>query len=359
VPPPLQLVIGTLSVEHESVTVDSIPLRLDMLIRMRALGVEPAKALKCAGLSETLLVEGPVHISTREFFDLWSALPAAGADAQFGLRLGTEVPVHKYHLAFVVALHAASVQEALAALGRYKRLVGPEEVIVERGSAEMGIQFRWTFASSPIPDLLGDASFASLLLLLSRGLGKRVIPHRLELTRHAVNEEMLKRHFGCPVHFNKGRDMIVFAASLFDEPFITHNSELVEVLIPGLETQLQGREMATLVEQAKAAVARHMRGRRPTVSSVARELRLSARTLQRRLQESQTSFQEVLDAARRDAACRLLKTTELSMTEIAFLLGFDELNSFVRAFQRWEGMLPARWREKAARPHSRSGDKNV
>lgn len=329
-------------------TVDSIPLRPDMLARMRALGVDPARVLKCAGISETLLQEGPVYVSTREFFDLWNALPVAGADPQFGLRLGTEVPVHKYHLAFVVALHAAGVQEALAALGRYKRLVGPEEVIVERGSTEMGVQFRWTFASSPIPDFLGDASFASLLLLLSRGLGRRVIPHRLELTRQAVHEEMLKRHFGCPVHFNKSRDMIVFAASLFDEPFVTHNPELVEVLIPGLETQLQGRAAATLVEQAKAAVARHMRGRRPTLASVAKELRISARTLQRRLQESRTSFQEVLDAARRDASCRLLKTTELSMTEIAFVLGFDELNSFVRAFQRWEGMTPTRWREERA-----------
>lgn len=74
-------------------------------------------------------------------------------------------------------------------------------------------------------------------------------------------------------------------------------------------------------------------------------MRLSPRTLQRRLTEQETSSQKLLDDVRDNTARRLLLDTDLDAGEIAFLLGFDELNSFTRAFQVWEGATPVRWRQ--------------
>jgi AraC-like DNA-binding protein len=70
--------------------------------------------------------------------------------------------------------------------------------------------------------------------------------------------------------------------------------------------------------------------------------------MQRRLGKLGTTYQDVLVGARQRSARRLLANTELAMGEIAFLLGFEEVNSFVRAFQAWEGMTPAKWRAEAA-----------
>jgi AraC-like DNA-binding protein len=72
---------------------------------------------------------------------------------------------------------------------------------------------------------------------------------------------------------------------------------------------------------------------------------MSSRTLQRRLGELGTSYQGLLDDVRRQAARRLLVNTNLAPGEIAFILGFEELNSFSRAFHNWEGVTPSRWRE--------------
>ncbi len=69
--------------------------------------------------------------------------------------------------------------------------------------------------------------------------------------------------------------------------------------------------------------------------------------MQRRLGELGTTYQEVLDGVRRQSARRLLADTDLGTGEVAFLLGFEEVNSFMRAFHAWEGITPARWRARA------------
>jgi AraC-like DNA-binding protein len=100
-----------------------------------------------------------------------------------------------------------------------------------------------------------------------------------------------------------------------------------------------------------AILGRSMRGQRPSVNSVAAELYLSPRTLQRRLQRHGYSYQQLLDKTRHRTACRLLADTDLEPGEIAFVLGFEELNSFSRAFIQWEALTPSRWRTQRAADH--------
>ena len=116
-------------------------------------------------------------------------------------------------------------------------------------------------------------------------------------------------------------------------------------MLPGLEAALKERKGgSTLPEEVKTALGRRMRGERPTLDKIAREIGMSPRTLQHRLQEVGTSYQDLLDEARRASARRLLAETDLEAGEVAFLLGFEELNSFTREFRSWEGTPPSQWR---------------
>ena len=90
-----------------------------------------------------------------------------------------------------------------------------------------------------------------------------------------------------------------------------------------------------------------MQGQRPMVDAVANALAVSPRSLQRRLTESGTSYQRLLDEVRQQIARELLGATDLESGEIAFLLGFEEVNSFNRAFSAWEGTSPLRWRQRS------------
>jgi AraC-like DNA-binding protein len=79
---------------------------------------------------------------------------------------------------------------------------------------------------------------------------------------------------------------------------------------------------------------------------VAHELGLSSRTLQRRLTESEITFQRLLKETRQELACHYLKQSKIELAEAAFLLGFEDANSFFRAFEKWEGTSPTKWRNR-------------
>ena len=99
-----------------------------------------------------------------------------------------------------------------------------------------------------------------------------------------------------------------------------------------------------MIDEVKTAIKRLLTGRRPTLKDVARALGLSTRTLQRQLTGLRATFQQLLQEARQELAHHYLTDKSLELTEVAYLLGFADANSFFRAFQRREGVSPYRWR---------------
>lgn len=95
----------------------------------------------------------------------------------------------------------------------------------------------------------------------------------------------------------------------------------------------------------RGAIQQKLTGHRPTIENVARDLHMSSRTLQRRLQQSGSGFQKMLEEARHEMARYYLKNSKLELAEAAYLLGYEDANSFSRAFRGWEGVPPKHWRE--------------
>lgn len=132
-----------------------------------------------------------------------------------------------------------------------------------------------------------------------------------------------------------------------DLPFVTHNEDLLAVVGAQLEAELNERNAnADLGEQVKRALKRSLAGRRPTLPQVARELGTSARTLQRRLTDARLTFQRLVEDTRRELARHYLKYSAVELNEAAFLLGYEDANSFFRAFHVWEGTTPGEWRAR-------------
>lgn len=162
---------------------------------------------------------------------------------------------------------------------------------------------------------------------------------------------MLARHFRCELQFDAPIDLVVFDESALAEPFVTCNEDVLAVMVPGLEAGLAERgTTSSLADDVTMVLVRCMHGEKPTVEKIADLMHLSPRTLQRRLEAVGTTYQELLDDVRHQSARRLLSSTDLDAGEVAFLLGFEELNSFTRAFHTWEGTTPTRWRESDHSP---------
>jgi AraC-like DNA-binding protein len=164
---------------------------------------------------------------------------------------------------------------------------------------------------------------------------------------------MHEAHFRCPVKFDAKRNVLVFSKADMERPFLTHNADLLAIVAPQLEAELT-RQLAqkTISEQVKGIVKKLLAGQRPALQDVARELHLSTRTLQRRLTDEGGTFQQLTENARRELAQHYLLHSSLELNETAYLLGYEDANSFFRAFHHWEGTSPGEWRAV----HTASGD---
>jgi AraC-like DNA-binding protein len=142
----------------------------------------------------------------------------------------------------------------------------------------------------------------------------------------------------------------VLNAADLDLPFPDHNPELLSILTPAMATALRNlEEQASIGEQVKVALKRVMASGRPDVTLVARELRVSERALQRGITAKGTTFRTSLSEARQELCKPLLADLSIKIDEIAFILGYEDVDSFYRAFREWKKMTPGRWRRANAR----------
>jgi AraC-like DNA-binding protein len=317
--------------------------------KLDELGVSPALVLSHAGLPTGLFDQERILVSTEELFALYRGIAEASGDPAIGLKLGTEDRVERYHAIALAAVSARSFRDALERLARYKQLTCPEALEVEERGAECRVQFRWLLAEETEPAVLIDVCFAWVAGIARRGTDGLVRPKRIELRGATRDRATYEAHFGCPVRIGGQKDTIVFGNSDLDRPFVTHNAELFAAVAPQLDAELeQARASKAIGEQVKGVLKRLLAGRRPGIEDVAKELRTSSRTLQRRLAEDGATFQGLVQQARRELARHYLLHSALELNETAYLLGYEDAHSFFRAFHGWEGSSPGEWRARHA-----------
>lgn len=315
--------------------------------RLEELGLSPEAVLRRAGLPMGLFNQEKILVSTEEFFALYRGIAEGNNDPALGLKLGTEDRVERYDPIKLAVLSARSFRDASQRLSRYKQLTCPEEIrLVEQGK-QCSIQFVWLLAHENEPAFLVDVCFAWIVAVARRGTGRPPLsPKRVEFQRAPVHRELYESHFHCPVRFNANQNALVFSKTDMELPFVTNNAELLTIVAPQLEAELAEQlAQKTFSEQAKAILKRLVAGQRPGIEDLARELHLSVRTLQRRLTDQGISFQRLLEEARRELAHHYLLHSSRELSETAYLLGYEDANSFFRAFHQWEGTSPGQWRQ--------------
>jgi len=315
--------------------------------KMEELGLSASAVLRRAGLPQGYINESRVLLKTEELFALWRAIGEVSTNAAIGLQLGTETRTERFSPTGLAALSSENFGAAVNQIARYKQLTCPEEIVQEKDGDEWSIQVRWLLADEIEPPVLTESVFAWVLSIARHGSGTRLAPLRVEFVQPRAHLKTIERHFGCPVVCGAHRNAIVFRATDAARPFVTRNAELLAMLAPQFERELkQERSDENFVERVRLAIQQKLTGQRPTIEDIADALHVSPRTLQRRLQDEGSSFQKALEEARHQLARHYLNNSVLELNEAAYLLGYNDSNSFVRAFRTWEGVPPARWREE-------------
>src|SRR5271165_92311 len=316
--------------------------------KLEELGVNVSAVLRTAGLHNDLFDQMRILVSTEQQFALWRAIGDVSKDPSIGLKLGNETKTERFHPMGIAALSTESFGAAVRHMARYKRLSAPEEILTEVNGDEWTIQFRWSLAVDKEPAVLIEHCFAWLLTIARKGTGTAISPVRVELVQARSHVKELQRHFGCPIACDATRNAIVFRATDAQLPFVTRNAELLDMLAPQFEQELRERTPPnedSFLEMVRGAIQQRLTGHRPGIEDIARDLHMSTRSLQRKLQESGATFQRLLDDARHEMARYYLTNSVLELTEAAYLLGYEDANSFARAFRKREGVPPKHWRE--------------
>lgn len=313
--------------------------------RLEDRGISALAVLRQAGLPMGILNQEKVLLTTAEFFALYRGIAEVSSDPTIGLKLGTEDRMERYDPIAIAAVSTRSLRDAIGRMGRYKQLTCPEKIsLVERGN-ESAVHFTWLLADEEEPAMLVDVCFAWILSIARRGTGQPIHPKRVEFQRRESHRAVYEKHFQCPIKFRATKNVLVFNKADMDVAFLTYNADLLAVVAPQLEAELkQQLSEESFREQVKGTLKRLLAGERPAIEDVARELRLSKRTLQRRLTEDGITFQQLMEEARRELAQHYLLNSSLELNETAYLLGYEDANSFFRAFHEWEGTSPGQWR---------------
>lgn len=338
---------GSSAVTHPraGILVDRLKLPQAFWRALDHLGVRPAAVLRQARLPATLHLGATGFVTTAQMFAIWKAVEALTGNPGFAFRMVGASDAAGHQPAFLAACYAADFRDAVARVARYKGLGGCELFRLEERHGEFTVSKDWPHASEPEPALLIDMSFAYLLALGRRGTGHPLVPLRIDYERPDPGGGAHQAYFGCPVRWGAPCNTLVLRSSDLDRPFPGHNREFLDLVTPALAAALgELRGGSTTAEQVKVVLKRALASGRPEVATVARELGLSERTLQRRITDEGTTFRALLAEARLELGRQLLSDPSMGLDEVACLLGYQDTSSFHRGFREWEGTTPSHWR---------------
>lgn len=304
------------------------------------LGINPQDVLRSARLPLDLFQREAASLDSTEYFRLWQAMERVSDDPLLPLRLAEAMTAEAFSPALFACLCSKSLDAALKRLAHYKPLIGPMHLSVEKGATETVVEIRGLPGDLDPPPLLIAGELVFFTHLARLGLRERIVPTHVESPVPLSDPRAFADWLGCTPRQGAAA-RVAFRRADAERPFLTANPAMWTAFEPSLRQRLSD---AT----AQTSMAGRLRGwfnetiasGRVSIAVAARDLGVSARTLQRRLSEENTSFQTELSAVRERLARHYLTKTRLSTGEIAFLLGYAEPNSFYRALHDWTGATP-------------------
>lgn len=323
---------------------DLIPFPHGFWAGMRQLGIDPQDVARRAGLPLAMIAE-PAAVTAAQYFSIWQAYSDLVGDAAIGtVKLATAFETAQYPPAVLATYHARDYRDALRRMVRHKRLCPPESLRLTEEGERCTIELEWMRGEQPGPPMLIGTTLAFLLELGRRGTGQPLTARSVEFSRPMGDVKALEAYFGCPVRIGAPGNRLTLDRSDLDRPFISYNQELLDMLTPALDQALEEQRSRSLPETVKRILKRSLSGGHLDIRAVASELGMSDRTLQRRLADEGTTFKQLVTQARHERAREFLADPKLDIKEVAFLIGYDDQNSFYRAFRQWEGDTPSNWR---------------
>lgn len=317
-----------------------------MILTAETRGVPTADLLERVGLSREVVEDPDARIPGPTVLALWSALRERAGDPTLQLVAPTSLPFGGYRVIDYLVGASATVGEGIRRFAAFFGLIADGVALwVEENQEERRLCFA-TADGGAVPSVYVDYVFAALVGRMRMRIRPELDVLRVDLRQaEPPGAEAHEEVFRAPVHFGASADRLCFAPEEWDAPLDSADAPLASLLEE--HARILARRVPRTSSGFRAEVEKAIASAPPEGGSaawVARKLHVSVRTLQRKLVAEGTSFRDVCDAVRGQLAREYLSDPAVSIAEVAFLLGFSDPSSFNRAFRRWTGESPGRWR---------------
>ena len=305
-------------------------------------GVDPRRLCTTIGFDPSRANDPAARISLATEQALWESAAVECGDPDFGLHTAESLKPGAFDVLDYAVRSAPTFGIALERLLRYSRLTH-EPAIFTMSSGSGTIRIEHCFRTGLVTPCRQEAEFtlASIVVIARQIVEGGLQPVRVEFM-HAKPAETREhsRIFGVLPVFASRVNALEIDRRMLDQKLNTADTVLSRIIEAQAEALLNTVAAQSVTEELRAAFAKLLPQGRCTISAVAGLLHMSERTLQRKLEQENTTFAKVLDDLRHDLGLRYLREGKITLAEIAYLLGYSEPSPFHRAFKRWTGSTP-------------------
>lgn len=314
-----------------------------------ARGVQAAALYQAVGMDPAVLNDPDSRIPFAQIVALYEQAATLTGDDALGMHVGEHADPTAFDVLGYSVINSPTFGDALERVVRYNSIwTNGSCFSVETVNGQARIVYLYLDDSIRERRQDVEMTFAALVVLGRRVTNVDWSPSEIRFQHERPRETAEHgRIFQCPIVFAATTNEVVFDSVYLHLPIVKADPSLC-ALLDRHANELLARypREDSLVERIRTLMKDELNGGDASLEVVAERLGMSARTLQRKLNASGTSHQEILDEMGRDLAVRYLREPAMAVCEVAYLLGFSESSAFHRAFKRWTGTTPSEFRRR-------------
>ena len=314
---------------------------------LRSLGADPADVCAAAGFDFTLFDDPGNLITYRAASRLFRVCTERTGCPHFGLLQGQKSGLDCLGFVGLLVKYAPDVGTALRNLVRYMHLHirGAVTTIEESGNLAM-FGYEIYASGAEATDQIADAALGTAFNIMVALCGPHWKPIEVRFEHRRPSETAAFHHFfQAPLRFDMNENALVFAASWLSRPLPAVEPELGRLLRDKMEA-IEAQSRNAFPDQVRCILRTGLLARHGSADQVATLLSMHSRTLHRRLAASGTNFRAIADECRYEIARQMLEVSDANVGDIAYMLDYADTSAFARAFRRWSGTTPSRWRKR-------------